>query len=168
MIMLMGRRYIQLWELMVLSLEQSILKTKSNEDNENDYKSLKNRLQEQNGKIDCWIVDDCCNSRKFIQEKVDPQINVYQDSKHLLNRPLEHCNKISSLYSKFSQEFHACLTEKKITVLCRDGKTLKEIEGPLLSGETIWKNMLNVYERFKSMETIKLREMQTIIIFKRF
>jgi hypothetical protein len=79
-------------------------------------------------------------------------IVVYQDTKHLLNRCLEECSKNSPLYIQFSKEFHGCLTSKKITVLCRDMTTKKEIEGRLLTGEQIWTNMLQIVERYKEMD----------------
>ena len=133
-------------------VQQSRLIGETNAAKLGDFTHLKDRLQEQNTKIHFWTVDNCCHSKNFINQQMGPDVKVFQDIKHLINRFIEQTCRTSSLYSDFSVELHHCFTNNNITVLSRDNVTKKEIRERLLEGKQIWKNICDVVARYKQMD----------------
>ena len=111
--------------------------------------------------------DNCCNDRKNIQ-RVFPHCVVIQDSKHLINRFLEKTSKQSSLYLNFALEIHRCLTEKSRFVLSRDGKTTKEIAGPLLAGDVMWSSLKKIVQQYKEQDKEKVTRNETSLFLANF
>ena len=102
-------------------------------------------------------MDNCCQVKNAIHEVFNERdssgkllINVCQDLKHLINRPLEHVKKDRPLYHKFIADMHGATTNvgKKRSIQSRNG-TWCNVPAPLDEGEVIWKRLVDIVENYK-------------------
>ena len=125
-----------------------------------------------------WV-DDCCSSRKFIQDlyqkegydvayatengfKLDKSNKLFpvvaQDMKHLINRILNKTNTTSRLYVDFSGEIHSVFSETiKVFDRLRD---LTKIHDRVLPSKELLIKLEKVVNRYKNLddECIKAKE----------
>jgi len=96
-----------------------------------------------------FVVDDCCSSRKLINE-VFPDAIVCQDIKHLNNRLIEETVKSHNGYSKFAESLALAVMGAETSPFTgKDGKPYL-VKRPLDSGEEIWNRVSRLVASWKS------------------